>query len=202
MQQSDDLSPLEIVEMFAGLSCFLKDSSGVSQTLLDDFRMCQGYSFLCDLMLRYGPPLKHLLYWSRGTQPASSSVPRLEQGKEDEPKDALKDLVNLVTCLCTYGVTELKPAGLTTGAPFLLPGFVLPQPTGKGAWMRTAELKLRKSVPPSHLLFQSCCHISASHKNDTNLKLWPHNLSVVGACWPVKVWCRADSNFSDFFSFW
>lgn len=53
MQQSDDLSPLEIVEMFAGLSCFLKDSSDVSQTLLDDFRMCQGYTFLCDLMLRY-----------------------------------------------------------------------------------------------------------------------------------------------------
>uniref|UniRef100_A0A3B3U671 WD repeat and FYVE domain containing 3 n=1 Tax=Poecilia latipinna TaxID=48699 RepID=A0A3B3U671_9TELE len=104
MQQSDDLSPLEIVEMFAGLSCFLKDSSDVSQTLLDDFRMCQGYAFLCDLML-------------------------LEQAKEDESKDALKDLVNLVTCLCTYGVTELKPAGLTTGAPFLLPGFVLPQPS-------------------------------------------------------------------------
>uniref|UniRef100_H2MQV2 WD repeat and FYVE domain containing 3 n=1 Tax=Oryzias latipes TaxID=8090 RepID=H2MQV2_ORYLA len=115
MQQSDDLSPLEIVEMFAGLSCFLKDSSGVSQTLLDDFRMCQGYSFLCDLMLR------------------------LEQGKEDEPKDALKDLVNLVTCLCTYGVTELKPAGLTTGAPFLLPGFVLPQPTGKGHTVRNIQ---------------------------------------------------------------
>lgn len=54
MQQSDDLSPLEIVEMFAGLSCFLKDSSDVSQTLLDDFRMCQGYAFLSDLMLRYG----------------------------------------------------------------------------------------------------------------------------------------------------
>lgn len=53
MQQSDDLSPLEIVEMFTGLSCFLKDSSDVSQTLLDDFRMCQGYTFLTDLMLRY-----------------------------------------------------------------------------------------------------------------------------------------------------
>lgn len=53
MQQSDDLSPLEIVDMFAGLSCFLKDSSDVSQTLLDDFRMCQGYNFLCNLMLRY-----------------------------------------------------------------------------------------------------------------------------------------------------
>ncbi|XP_014915523.1 WD repeat and FYVE domain-containing protein 3 isoform X2 [Poecilia latipinna] len=115
MQQSDDLSPLEIVEMFAGLSCFLKDSSDVSQTLLDDFRMCQGYAFLCDLMLR------------------------LEQAKEDESKDALKDLVNLVTCLCTYGVTELKPAGLTTGAPFLLPGFVLPQPSGKGHTVRNIQ---------------------------------------------------------------
>ncbi|XP_035766605.1 WD repeat and FYVE domain-containing protein 3 [Neolamprologus brichardi] len=115
MQQSDDLSPLEIVEMFAGLSCFLKDSSDVSQTLLDDFRMCQGYTFLCDLMLR------------------------LEQAKEDESKDALKDLVNLVTCLCTYGVTELKPAGLTTGAPFLLPGFVLPQPSGKGHTVRNIQ---------------------------------------------------------------
>ncbi|XP_035514187.1 WD repeat and FYVE domain-containing protein 3 [Morone saxatilis] len=115
MQQSDDLSPLEIVEMFAGLSCFLKDSSDVSQTLLDDFRMCQGYAFLCDLMLR------------------------LEQAKEDESKDALKDLVNLVTCLTTYGVTELKPAGLTTGAPFLLPGFVLPQPSGKGHTVRNIQ---------------------------------------------------------------
>lgn len=60
---------------------------------------------------------------------------RLEQAKEDESKDALKDLVNLVTCLTTYGVTELKPAGLTTGAPFLLPGFVLPQPSWKGMLM-------------------------------------------------------------------
>ncbi|XP_031426548.1 WD repeat and FYVE domain-containing protein 3 isoform X2 [Clupea harengus] len=115
MQQSDDLSPLEIVEMFAGLSCFLKDSSDVSTTLLDDFRMCQGYNFLCDLMLR------------------------LEQAKEEESKDALKDLVNLVTSLTTYGMSELKPAGLTTGAPFLLPGFVVPQATGKGQTVRNIQ---------------------------------------------------------------
>ncbi|XP_072570551.1 WD repeat and FYVE domain-containing protein 3 isoform X3 [Paramormyrops kingsleyae] len=115
MQQSDDLSPLEIVEMFAGLSCFLKDSSDVSQTLLDDFRMCQGYTFLCDLMLR------------------------LEQAKEDDSKDALKDLVNLVTSLTTYGLSELRPAALTTGAPFLLPGFVVPQPSGKGHTVRNIQ---------------------------------------------------------------
>ena len=58
MQQSDDLSPLEIVEMFAGLSCFLKDSSDVSQMLLDDFRIWQGYNFLCDLLLRYATVLE------------------------------------------------------------------------------------------------------------------------------------------------
>ncbi|XP_041447245.1 WD repeat and FYVE domain-containing protein 3 isoform X2 [Xenopus laevis] len=115
MQQSNDLSPLEIVEMFAGLSCFLKDSSDVSQTLLDDFRTCQGYVFLSDLLLR------------------------LEQAKENESKDALKDLVNLITSLTTYGVNELKPAGLTTGAPFLLPGFVVPQPAGKGLSVRNIQ---------------------------------------------------------------
>ncbi|XP_029400885.1 WD repeat and FYVE domain-containing protein 3 [Mus pahari] len=115
MQQSDDLSPLEIVEMFAGLSCFLKDSSDVSQTLLDDFRIWQGYSFLCDLLLR------------------------LEQGKEAECRDALKDLVSLVTSLTTYGVSELKPAGVTTGAPFLLPGFAVPQPAGKGHSVRNIQ---------------------------------------------------------------
>ena len=58
--------------------------------------------------------------------------PRLEQAKEAESKDALKDLVNLITSLTTYGVSDLKPAGVSTGAPFLLPGFAVPQPAGKG----------------------------------------------------------------------
>lgn len=44
----------------------------------------------------------------------------------------MKDLVNLITSLTTYGVNELKPAGVTTGVPFLLPGFAVPQPAGKG----------------------------------------------------------------------
>ncbi|XP_077877662.1 WD repeat and FYVE domain-containing protein 3 isoform X8 [Ictidomys tridecemlineatus] len=122
MQQSDDLSPLEIVEMFAGLSCFLKDSSDVSQTLLDDFRIWQGYNFLCDLLLR------------------------LEQAKEAESKDALKDLVNLITSLTTYGVSELKPAGVTTGAPFLLPGFAVPQPAGKGDSRNNSSVEDQKHL--------------------------------------------------------
>lgn len=74
---------------------------------------------------------------------------RLEQAKEAESKDALKDLVNLITSLTTYGVNELKPAGVTTGVPFLLPGFAVPQPAGKG--------ECAFSVPPCliFLVFKS-----------------------------------------------
>lgn len=50
---SGDLLPLEVVEMFATVFCLLKDSADVTQTLLDDFRSCQGYNFLTEFMLRY-----------------------------------------------------------------------------------------------------------------------------------------------------
>lgn len=53
MQRAQDLTPLEIVEMFVSVFCFLKDSCEVAQTLLEDFRSCQGYSFLSDFLLRY-----------------------------------------------------------------------------------------------------------------------------------------------------
>jgi len=53
MQRVQELSPIELVEMFVTVFCFLKDSSEVSQVLLDDFRTCQGYLFLTDFLLRY-----------------------------------------------------------------------------------------------------------------------------------------------------
>ena len=53
LQRSTELSPLESVEMFVTVFCFLKDSSQDSQTLLDDFRTCQGYIFLSEFLLRY-----------------------------------------------------------------------------------------------------------------------------------------------------
>lgn len=52
MQRVQELSPLEIVEMFVTVFCFLKDSSEVSQIILDDFRTCQGYIFLSEFLLR------------------------------------------------------------------------------------------------------------------------------------------------------
>ena len=47
-----EIAPLEIVEMFVTIFCFLKDSSSVSQTLLEDFRACQGYIFLSEFLLK------------------------------------------------------------------------------------------------------------------------------------------------------
>lgn len=53
MQRVPELAPLEVVEMFVTVFCFLKDSSEVSSTLLDDFRQAQGYLFLSDFLLKY-----------------------------------------------------------------------------------------------------------------------------------------------------
>ena len=50
--QGSDITPLEIVEMFVTIFCFLKDSSSGSQTLLDDFKSCQGYIFLSEFLLK------------------------------------------------------------------------------------------------------------------------------------------------------
>lgn len=53
MKKVPELAPLELVEMFVTVFCFLKDSSDVSSTLLDDFRQAHGYLFLSEFLLRY-----------------------------------------------------------------------------------------------------------------------------------------------------
>lgn len=52
MRQCADLSPLEVVDMFVTVSYFLKDSSEISQVLLDDFNTAEGYKFLSDFLVR------------------------------------------------------------------------------------------------------------------------------------------------------
>eukprot|EP00058_Branchiostoma_floridae_P010550 XP_002596038.1 hypothetical protein BRAFLDRAFT_202950 [Branchiostoma floridae] len=115
MQRSQELSPLEIVEMFVTVFCFLKDSSEVSQTLLDDFRSSQGYNFLADFLLR------------------------LEQTTQEEAREALRNLVLLVSSLSMCGYLELKPSTANSGAPFQQPGFTVPQPTGQGVSVRNIQ---------------------------------------------------------------
>lgn len=52
MQSNSNSSSLETVEMFVTVFCFLKDSSTNSETLLEDFRTCQGYIFLSEFLLK------------------------------------------------------------------------------------------------------------------------------------------------------
>lgn len=52
MRQCANMSPLEVVDMFVTVSYFLKDSSEVSQVLLDDFNTAQGYAFLSEFLLK------------------------------------------------------------------------------------------------------------------------------------------------------
>ncbi|XP_052816149.1 WD repeat and FYVE domain-containing protein 3-like isoform X4 [Mya arenaria] len=107
MQRAQDLSPLDLVEMFVTVFCFLKDSSEVSHVLLDDFKSCQGYTYLSEFILR------------------------LELDVSEESVQALRNLVLLVGSLTTCGYAEIKPSTAATGSIYQIPGFTLPQPAGK-----------------------------------------------------------------------
>ncbi|KMR04720.1 wd repeat and fyve domain-containing protein 3 [Lasius niger] len=113
MQRVPELAPLEVVEMFVTVFCFLKDSSEVSQTLLDDFRACQGYIFLSEFLLKHAPS-------------------RLEQDNRAEAQDAIRNLVLMLASLTMCGHTELKPSQASMGSLFQMLGFTLPQPSNRG----------------------------------------------------------------------
>ncbi|CAH1111054.1 unnamed protein product [Psylliodes chrysocephalus] len=115
MKKVPELAPLELVEMFVTLFCFLKDSSEVSSTLLDDFRQAQGYPFLSDFLLKF------------------------ENDNSSEAQETIRNLVLMVTSLCTCGYLELKPSQASTGSLFQMQGFVLPQPSGRGTSVRNIQ---------------------------------------------------------------
>ncbi|XP_013179018.1 PREDICTED: WD repeat and FYVE domain-containing protein 3 isoform X1 [Papilio xuthus] len=129
MQRIPELTPLEVVEMFVAVFCFLKDSSEVSQLLLDDFRSCQGYLFLSEFLLKH----------------EKQDVPDyLTSGLEEErvcgteARAALRNLVLMISSLCACGFSELRPTRANTEL-FQLQGFVLPQPTTQGQAVRNVQ---------------------------------------------------------------
>lgn len=115
MQRMPDVAPLELVEMFATVFCFLKDSSDVSATLLDDFRQAQSYLFLSDFLLK------------------------LENEKSPDAQESIRNLVLMVTSLCMCGFMELKPSQASTSSLFQMQGFSLPQPSGRGISVRNIQ---------------------------------------------------------------
>lgn len=118
MQRCPDLSPFDGMEMFVALFCFLKDSSDVCQTLLDDFRVCHGYTYLVEFLLQL-------------TTTATSDVSGAGSdtaAAEEETDAAVRNLILMIASLCMCGYAELRPPSQTNaGSIFQIQGFQMPQ---------------------------------------------------------------------------
>lgn len=118
MQRTQQLTPLEVVEMFVAVFCFLKDSSEVSQALLDDFRHCQGYTFLADFLLK---------------------LVQQDDGENGETHAAIRNLVLMIASLCMCGFNEPRLTHHPTGTLFQMPGFQMPQTTSRHTCVRNVH---------------------------------------------------------------
>lgn len=114
MQRAPQLQPLEIVEMFVAVFCFLKDSSEVSQVLLDDFRISQGYNYLADFLLKL----------------------EAERSKNNDANAAIRNLILMIASLCMCGYTELRPSQSQSNPLFQIQGFQMPQISSRGTSVR------------------------------------------------------------------
>nr|XP_029733035.1 LOW QUALITY PROTEIN: WD repeat and FYVE domain-containing protein 3-like [Aedes albopictus] len=113
MQRSSQLQPLEVVEMVVSVFCFLKDSSEVSQILLDDFKSCQGYLFLVDFLIKLDQ----------------------EDRKSQDTEAAIRNLVLMTASLCICGYNELKVT-FNNNSLFQMQGFKMPQVSSRGTCVR------------------------------------------------------------------
>ncbi|XP_047018830.1 WD repeat and FYVE domain-containing protein 3 isoform X2 [Helicoverpa zea] len=164
MQRIPELTPLEVVEMFVAVFCFLKDSSEVSQLLLDDFRSCQGYLFLSEFLLKHE---------RQGVPDYLTSGLEEERVSGTEARAALRNLVLMISSLCACGFSELRPTRANTEL-FQLQGFVLPQPTTPGQAVRNVQaFQVLQSVFMKSTSPALCCTIldaisSVYHADNAN----------------------------------
>lgn len=152
MQRAPQLQPLEIVEMFVAVFCFLKDSSEVSQVLLDDFRISQGYLFLSDFLLKL----------------------EAERSKNSDANAAIRNLVLMIASLCMCGYTELRPSQNQSNPLFQIQGFQMPQASSRGTSVRNIHaFQVLQSVFLKSSSSSLCCTIidaisSVYHSDNAN----------------------------------
>lgn len=152
MQRAPQLQPLEIVEMFVAVFCFLKDSSEVSQVLLEDFRICQGYIFLSDFLLKL----------------------EAERSKNADANAAIRNLVLMIASLCMCGFNELRPSQSQSNPLFQIQGFQMPQTSSRGTSVRNIHaFQVLQSVFLKSNSTSLCCTIidaisSVYHSDNAN----------------------------------
>lgn len=66
---------------------------------------------------------------------------RMEQETTREAQDAVRNLVLMISSLTMCGFIELKPSQASMGSLFQMPGFSLPQSSGRGRIL-CANLKI------------------------------------------------------------
>lgn len=151
MQRSPQLTPLEVVEMFVAVFCFLKDSSEVSQTLLDDFRLCQGYGFISEFLLKL--------------------IEETDQNVETQA--AIRNLVFMIASLCMCGYHEPRLNQNPTGI-FQMQGFQMPQTTSRHTCVRNVHaFQVLQNVFLKSTSTSICCTIldaisSVYHSDNAN----------------------------------
>lgn len=152
MQRVPNLQPLEIVEMFVAVFCFLKDSSEVSQILLEDFRISQGYQFLTEFLMKL----------------------EQERQKNVEANAAIRNLVLMIASLCMCGYHELRPSQNQTNSLFQMQGFQMPQSSARGTSVRNIHaFQVLQTVFLKSSSTSLCCTIldaisSVYHSDNAN----------------------------------
>lgn len=107
---------VEKMQLLITIMTFLRETSFVSQILLDDFRLSHGYKTIVDIAVR------------------------LEKENTNEAKLALRNLFFCVEEFMSAGFNELKPSSSNINTNmFKIEGFQIPQPIGKGRTVRNTN---------------------------------------------------------------
>lgn len=63
----------------------------------------------------------------------------MENERNIDAQESIRNLALMVTSLCMCGFIELKPSQASTGSLFQMQGFTLPQPSGRGTSVRNIQ---------------------------------------------------------------
>ena len=105
---------VERTQLLITILTFLRETSFLSQILLEDFRVFSGYKLIADVAIR------------------------LEKDNKDESRQEMKNLFYCLEEFSSAGHNELKMNNSNISM-FKIEGFEIPQPSGKGRTVRNPQ---------------------------------------------------------------